>query len=111
MTDATSNTSDGYHTFKELYDHRLALTVALTRATLRRCWRSLAHHPGDKPMFEGGYFVVGIDLPTGTITYHYKLKYWDLFNSSTKTLTHAPKWDGATPDDTILRLLTWNPYG
>lgn len=102
--------SDGHHTFRELYDHRLALTVALTRTTLRRCWRSMYHHPDDDPMFDG-CFIVGIDLPTGTITYHYKVEYWKLFDGSTTLLSHAPKWDGATPDDTIKRLKEWQPYG
>lgn len=100
--------SDGYHTFGELYDHRRALTAAL--AVLRAgqlaggAWRSKAHHPDDDPMFEGGYFIIGIELPTGTITYHYKLEHWDDF-ALVPELEHAPKWDGATPADSVTRLL------
>jgi hypothetical protein len=97
---------DGHHTFQELYDHRRALTAALCKALNLDAWRSRKHHPDDDPMFEGGYFVVGIDLPTGTITYHYKLKYWDDF-ADVIELEHAPKWDGAAPDDTVTRLLEW----
>lgn len=105
----TGDTSDGYHTFKELYDHRMALTQSLMRLVPNLSWRSLQHNPIDAPMFEG-FFVVGIDLPTGAITYHYKLRNWALFEG-VKVLEHAPQWDGATPDETILRLLTWHPHG
>jgi hypothetical protein len=97
--------SDGYHTFGELYDHRRALTAAL--AQVLPSWRSKAHHPDDSPMFEGGYFIVGIDLPgVGTITYHYKLSHWDDF-AGVDELVHALKWDGAAPDATVTRLLEW----
>jgi hypothetical protein len=104
---ATDAVSDGYHTFGELYDHRRALTAALVRSLAGYAWRSLQHHPDDAPMFEGGYFIVGIDLPySSTITYHYKIKHWDDFDRA-QTLQVAPKWDGATPADTVTRLLEW----
>lgn len=98
--------SDGYHTFGELYDHRRALTAVLAGAAASRgdSWRSKAHHPDDGPMFEGGYFIVGIELPTGTITYHYKLSHWDDF-AAVPELEYAPKWDGASPDETVNRCL------
>jgi hypothetical protein len=101
------NISDGFHTMEELYEHRRALTAALA-TTLHKpwAWKSKEHHPEDGPMFEGGYFIVGIDLPTGTITYHYKLSHWDDFQE-VRTLPHAPKWDGAGPDATVERLLAW----
>lgn len=98
---------DGHHTMAELYGHRRALTAALAAALPDCCWRSKAHHPDDSPMFEGGYFIVGIDLPgVGTITYHYKLSHWDDF-AGVPELPHAPKWDGAAPDATVTRLLEW----
>jgi len=98
--------SDGFHTMAELYAHRRALTALLAAcaAVENDAWRSKEHHPDDDPMFEGGYFVVGIELPTGTITYHYKMKYWDDF-AAVPERPHAPKWDGATPGDTVSRLL------
>ena len=101
-----SQPTDGYHTMEELYDHRRALTAALCRALGLDAWRSKAHHPEDSPMFEGGYFVVGLDLPSGTVTYHYKLTHWDEF-SHVDELAHAPKWDGAPPAATVDRLLAW----
>lgn len=98
--------SDGFHTFGDLYDHRRALTAVLASAAASEgdSWRSKAHHPEDSPMFEGGYFVVGINLPTGVITYHYKLSHWDDFEAVPE-LEHAPKWDGAAPSVTVDRLL------
>ena len=98
--------SDGHHTFEELYAHRLALTAVLAAAAASDgdSWRSKAHHPDDDPMFEGGYFIVGVNLPTGPITYHYKLKHWDDF-AAVPEVPHAPKWDGAPPSATVDRLL------
>lgn len=98
--------TDGFHTMEELYDHRRALTAALAGAAASAgdSWRSKEHHPDDDPMFEGGYFIVGIQLPTGVITYHYKLTHWDDF-SATPEVKHAPKWDGAPPSATVDRLL------
>jgi hypothetical protein len=100
-----SKVSDGYHTIGELYDHRRALTAALAAAAagMGDSWRSKRHHPDGDPMFDG-YFIVGIVLPTGVITYHYKLKYWDDF-AAVPEREHAPLWDGATPADTVSRLL------
>lgn len=102
---ASGELSDGHHTFGELYDHRRALTAVLAAAasTGDDAWRSKAHHPDGDPMFDG-YFIVGIQLPTGTITYHYKLKYWDDF-AAVPEIQHAPEWDGHTPDDVVSRLL------
>lgn len=98
---APGDTSDGYHTFDELYDHRRALTALLFAS--RGGWRSRAHHPDDSPCYEG-YFIVGLDLPTGTITYHYADQFWDDFQNLAD-LPHAPKWDGAEPNLTVTRLI------
>jgi hypothetical protein len=98
--------SDGYHTFQDLYDHRRALTAVLaaSAASAGDSWRSKAHHPEDGPMFDGS-FIVGLNLPVqGTITYHYNLEHWDDFGAVPE-LEHAPKWDGAGPDETVTRLL------
>lgn len=103
---ATDNISDGYHTFGELYDHRRALTRALMLSNTKISWRSKHHHPDDDPMFEGGYFIVGMQLPTGQISYHYKLSHWNDFDG-VPTIEYAPKYDGHTPQETVTRLLDW----
>lgn len=92
--------SDGFHTFSELYAHRRALTAVL--AAYGPAWRSQNHHPDDDPMFDG-YFIVGIELSPGPISYHYELKYWDDFDGVPE-LAFAPKWDGHTADDVVKRL-------
>ena len=92
--------SDGYHTFQDLYDHRKALFVALTKSA--GGWRSKQHSDGT--MHEG-YFIVGINYAKGAqITYHYELKDWDKFEHCT-TQSHAPEFDGHTPEDVVERLL------
>jgi len=101
---APGDTSDGYHTFDELYEHRLSLTavIATIAAIDGDSWRSKRHHPADGPMFDG-YFIVGIDLPGGQVSYHHPLKDWDRF-AEVPVLEHAPRWDGHTSDDAQDRL-------
>ncbi len=96
------NVSDGWHTFQDLYDHRKALTAMVVSLIPNHCWKSKQHDDPNEPMFDG-MFIMGIDLPAGTITYHYDLEDWDLFHC--KELDRAPKWDGAKPEDTVTRLL------
>lgn len=96
-------TSDGYHTFDDLYKHRMVLTAALCRALPpEQSWRSKNHHPDGDPMFDG-FFIVGIELPDGLITYHYKLDHWYGF-AGVREIKHAPAWDGHTPEDVLTRL-------
>ena len=89
---------DGYHSFNELYEHRCVLT-ALAFNFLPYSWKSLHHEDGS--MFDG-MFIVGTVLPSGIVTYHYDLEYWDLFK--VVVLEHAPTFDGHTPNDVINRI-------
>ena len=103
----TGDTSDGYHTFNDLYAHRMALTLALVKSWPNRSWRSKQHNPGDTPIFDG-FFIVGMDLPgVSQITYHYKLEHWNAFND-VRTVDYAPKWDGHRPEDVVERLNKWS---
>lgn len=92
--------SDGYHTFEELYYHRMMLFVIVCNQNKEKAWKSKMHDDGT--MFDD-YFIVGVKTPKGQYTYHYHLDYWPLF--TVKELDLAPKWDGHTPSD-ITRLLT-----
>jgi len=92
--------SDGYHTFNELYHHRAVLFSVICNQNKDKAWKSKLH--ADGTMFDG-YFIVGIDTPKGTYTYHYRMKYWDLFD--VKELERAPEWDGHKPED-VDRLLS-----
>lgn len=96
--------SDGYHTFNDLYHQRAILFAALCRAYKDKAWKSLKHSDGT--MFDGDWFICGIETPQGQYTYHYKLTYWPLFAG--KTLDNAPEWDGHTEDD-VTRLMSLYP--
>lgn len=98
-----SDTSDGFHTFKEYEIFRMLYNAALFNCLVDKCkvCKSLYHDDGEKP-FGGGYFVVYAELPTGQISNHYELEYWDLFNIP--IVNKAPKWDGHTTSDTMNRL-------
>ena len=109
-----ANTSDGYHTFRELYAHRVALFILLMRLNPQNAWWSKLHHDGT--MFEGGYIIAGLTTPFGQVTYHLQDKYIQyLENTDVPYLDLAPEWDGHTPNDVVDRLLKTveaiPPYG
>lgn len=93
--------SDGYHTFDELYYHRMILFSIICNQNKDKAWKSKLH--ADGTMFDEDSFVCGIETPEGQYTYHYKLDYWDMFKI--KELDLAPEWDGHQPKD-ITRLLS-----
>ena len=93
--------SDGWHTFEELYYHRMILFLTIQKANKNISWKSKKHHDGT--MFDDS-FICGIETPEGQYTYHYKIKYWDLFDEI-KELDYAPEYDGHKPQD-ITRLLS-----
>lgn len=94
------NTSDGYHTFNELYHHRAVLFSVIVENFATRAWKSKLH--ADGTMYEG-MFIVGIETPDGQATYHYDVEpYWNLFRC--KEVDRAPEWDGHTPDQAIERI-------
>lgn len=98
----TGDTSDGYHTFNELYHHRAVLFSVVVRDHRELAWKSMRHHDGT--MYDG-MFIVGIETPDGQATYHYDIDpYWDMFNC--KELDQAPEWDGHTPSEAIERIAT-----
>lgn len=103
------NTSDGYHTFNELYHHRAVLFSVIVRTLPQKAWKSRKHHDGT--MYDG-MFIVGIETPDGQATYHYDIEpYWDMFKC--KEVEFAPKWDGHTADQAIERIgkLCFRLYG
>ncbi len=114
----TQLVSDGYHTFKELYAHRVALFVALCN---QRCtyfdfknddaystivykseypWKSKLH--SDWTMWDW-WFIAGIGTKKwNTLTYHLPISEW--YKLESYEIPKAPEWDGHTSDD-VLRLL------
>lgn len=100
MKEIDGNTSDGYHTFNELYHHRAVLFSVIVKTFSDKAWKSKQHNDGT--MYDG-MFVVGIDTPEGQATYHYDIKpYWDMFEC--RELERAPEWDGHTPAQAIERI-------
>lgn len=115
--DITGETSDGYHTFNELYEFRKVYNAALfnewgktdvfykdgqPRHKTNYVHKSWKHHDGEL-CFGGGWFIVVAILPTGQITNHYEAKDWDLFKIP-ETETALFEFDGHTPQDVLDRL-------
>lgn len=103
--------TDGYHSFGELYDHRIALFIGLAalvkernwqdRANVYRVWRSKKHSDGSAC---GGWFVLGIGEVSGEqITYHLPESVWEKTDFA-ETLELAPTWDGHTSADVLSRI-------
>jgi len=103
------NTSDGYHTFNELYEFRKAYNAALFnewaaggKCSVHKSWR---HHDNDL-CFGGGWFIVVAVLPQGQISNHYAAKDWDLF-AVPEVERALFEFDGHTGADVVERLKTY----
>lgn len=122
--------SDGFHTFKELYDFRMVYNAALFNEWAKNyqmldlssdnpdknlgvvhagaisktysVHKSWKHYDGEL-CFGGGWFIVVAMLPTGQISNHYEEKYWDLFKIPETEKALFP-WDGHTSQDVLERL-------
>lgn len=108
----TNLISDGYHTFGELYEHRIVNFMTLCYWVYARCsdrgndpeiWRSKAHSDGS---VWDGWFILGINKRKGEqITYHLPMSKWDECDRFyPETLDRAPEWDGHTSADVLERL-------
>lgn len=102
--------SDGFHTFQELYDIRLAYNAALfnTWANLSchhniKIHKSYRHYDGSL-CFCGGWFIVCAELPDGVISNHYENIHWNKFRIKEVEKSTVP-FDGHTTKDVIKRLL------
>lgn len=98
--------SDGYHTFGELYEHRIALYIALARMVRKYgpkdVWMSERH--GDGSRFDG-WFVLGIGDKVGQqITYHLPMRRWEECSEFAEMLGRAPEYDGHTSAGVLERL-------
>lgn len=100
--------SDGWHTFEELYDHRIRLFISLCRTLVfydskfPQVWASVQHADGST---FGDWFVMGIGKEKGKqITYHLPARFWQEICEFAEILEKAPEWDGHTPNDVLMRL-------
>lgn len=111
---AGEDTSDGYHSFRELYQHRHALFLyaLATSEPENEPWYTLEHEDGS--MFEG-FFLAGMDVRIGKdrdmgwerVTYHLPVEHLDLVETldHVEKLMCAPPFDGHTSADVVERLL------
>jgi hypothetical protein len=88
--------SDGFHTFNELYDHRIALFIALLHKSKKNAWKSQRN---SAETIMKGWFIAGID---DKITYHLPNKYWKHLKVR---VIKKGKWDGHNSKDVLKRLL------
>ena len=102
---------DGYHTFGELYEHRIVLWIALCKILYNDpqyqtgqkadVWRSELHSDGTS--FDG-WFIMGIGRNKGEqITYHLPISKWEETEFA-ETREKAPEFDEHTSDDVLERI-------
>ena len=87
--------SDGYHTFDELYEHRVLLYL------------NLCLHAPDMCAFKCDYedwFCLYLESPCGQISYHLPNKYLDVVKKHGIKEDPTYKWDGHDSKKVIERL-------
>lgn len=100
----SGSTSDGHHTFDELYDYRMLYNAHAAHGWLAagipvvKSWK----HSNGELCFGGGWFIVTATLPAGQVSNHYKAEHWGLFTVPEVDL--PPEYDGHTPQDAAERL-------
>lgn len=97
--------SDGYHTFNELYRYRMLYNAIAFNELCDRGFKvqkSIRHSDGEL-CFGGSHFIVIAELPSGQVSNHYKLKYWDLFHVREVDIPTI-MYDGHTPNEAADRL-------
>lgn len=99
-------TSDGYHTFDELYEHRFELAMALCRARSADLQPDaiIAQKHADGSSYDGWFLLMIVDEPGKQISYHLPMKYWDRCKEFARAQEYAPEFDGHTSADVLERL-------
>jgi hypothetical protein len=107
----TNSISDGYHTFGELYEHRITLYIALCKLiraqyeeekTDKYVWMTRVH--SDDSVWDG-WFLLGIGNKIGEqITYHLPESKWNECTPFAYQLKKAPTYDGHTSREVLERL-------
>ena len=96
---------DGYHSFEELYEHRIRLYIQLAKSVIavNSVWCSTKHSDGST---FGDWFVLGINKERGEqITYHLPARFWNEVCEFSEVLEFAPCYDGHTSDAVLYRLM------
>lgn len=107
VVDLMNELNDEYHDMQELYDFRFIYNCLLFNQWYEHevfeVYKSKKHHDGEV-CFDGNWFVVVAILPSGQITNHYPMKYWEYFKiPSYEQVKH--EFDGHTSQDVFDRLM------
>lgn len=89
--------SDGYHTFDELYEHRIALFIRLCHSR-NECYIQKEHFKG--------WDAVYLNLPEGQISYHIPVKYREYLPYNIIEVG-SDFYDGHTSQQVLDRLVFW----
>ena len=95
--------SDWYHTFNELYDHRIALYSALVRTWVYPAHKSKTHHDWSVRDWR---FICTMYIDWKQISYHAPDKYRDKFNCEEREKADERDWH--TSNDVLKRLWLLN---
>ncbi len=105
---AVGSLMDGWHSFNELYAHRIALFIALCKSQAtaffgKTVWMSKKQSDGTA--IQDGWFLLGIGTRPGKqITYHIPVSEWDLCRTFATEKKQAPEYDGHSPADCLTRI-------
>lgn len=105
--------NDGFHTFGELYQHRIVLFIALCKELINNpeyqagqkseVWRTIKY--SNNTNLEEGWFLMGIGKEQGAqITYHLPMSYWSKTDFA-QLIDKAPLFDKHTSNDVVKRIL------
>ena len=87
--------SDGYHTFDELYRHRIMLWILTAKMLQQKDYPVYKFHHYE------GWFCLGAETPCGQISYHIPESQWHLCDFA---IERQPEFDGHTSKDVEERL-------
>jgi hypothetical protein len=96
--------SDGYHSYDDLYAHRHELFIALMRLHPEISFRTWRNQDGEQ---WHGWFIAGMNLPSGQISYHLPASYWDRLEGLPTHYCNAG-YDGHTSADVAYRLAAYS---
>lgn len=95
----SNDISDGYHTFDELYEHRIALYCYCIRTGALIPDYAVFEH------FEGWDLVVCLTQAGEQVSYHVPIIYREKWTESFPIIDYDPsRWDGHTSGNVVERL-------
>ena len=102
--------SDGYHTFDELYQHRILLFLALIKSLSFDGVTTMKYRPDHYEGWDAVYLELGGN-PRKQISYHLPSSYRNIVASHCDLADDNYKWDGHSSKDVIDRLYNYvNEY-